>query len=109
MYKGHRVAWAIMTGRWPVRDIDHKDGVPGNNKWKNLRQASNHQNHANSKLAKNNTLRFKGVHKSGKKYNAAIKIQGHTQHLGTFQTPQEAHIAYAEAAKKHFGEFARAK
>ena len=107
MYKGHRIAWAVMKGRWPTKDIDHKDGVPWNNKWENLRQATRHQNHANSKLAKNNQCKLKGVHLRGKKYSAAIKVNKCTLYLGTFETPQLAHRAYQIAAKKHFGDFAR--
>jgi hypothetical protein len=43
----------------------------------------------------------------GKKWIAQI---GHNkQHffLGSFDTPEQAHAAYCEAAREHFGEFAR--
>jgi hypothetical protein len=38
---------------------------------------------------------------------ARIKIDGKHRHLGCFSTPEEARNAYASAAVKHFGEFAR--
>jgi hypothetical protein len=42
------------------------------------------------------------------RYRAQITIKGRTYSLGCFATPEEAHRAYCEAAKRHFGQFARA-
>ena len=41
------------------------------------------------------------------KFEARIKVAGKQMHLGRFETAQEAHAAYCNAADKHFGDFAR--
>jgi hypothetical protein len=108
-YLEHRVAWYLKTGVWP-RQVDHRDGNGLNNKWQNLRLATTSQNQANKKLGRNNTSGYKGVcwHKGGQRWAAMIEIGGRQKWLGTYETPELAHIAYVAAAKKHFGEFARA-
>lgn len=54
--KAHRVAWALMTGRWPRLALDHADGRRGNNRWANLRLATTAQNGANRQAANINKL-----------------------------------------------------
>lgn len=102
---GHRVIWAIVKGEWPDRHIDHEDRDGHNNIWTNLRKAGKSLNAANAKLRKSSTSGFKGVSRSknGKRWLAKII----NCHLGTFDTPEEAHAAYMSAAKEVFGEFAR--
>jgi hypothetical protein len=38
-YRADELAYAIMLGAWPRRDIEHVDGNLLNNSWSNLRQA----------------------------------------------------------------------
>lgn len=91
-------------------DIDHKDGNPANNRWDNLREATDSQNLANSKLAKNNTSGAKGVwlEKATGRWNSYITVRGKRIYLGTYDTVAEAGAAYEASARLHFGEFARA-
>lgn len=59
---------------------------------------------------KNNTSGFKGVsRRSNGKWTAGIKIDYARVHLGTFDTPEAAHTAYAAAAVAAFGTFAQHK
>jgi hypothetical protein len=109
MYSEHQLAWFYMTGRWGRPTIDHRDGDITNNRWKNLRCATQSQNNANRCRPRHNTSGFKGValcRKSGK-WRACIGKNGRTIYLGVFPTPQAAHDAYVAAARKLFGEFAR--
>ena len=109
IYPAHQLAWLYMTGRWGRPMIDHRDGDPTNNRWANLRRATKSQNCANRRRAGHNTSGFKGVcrcRESGK-WRASISKNGRWIHLGRFATPQAAHAAYADAARKLFGEFAR--
>lgn len=105
----HRLAWLYMTGQWPPDQIDHRDLVRSHNWWSNLRLANNSQNNANSRLPSCSTSGFKGVtwSRHRKKWQAQITFQGRNQYLGGFDTPEAAHAAYAAAAIKHHGEFAR--
>lgn len=42
------------------------------------------------------------------KYQAQIKVNYRSIYLGLFPTARAAHAAYIAAARKYFGEFARA-
>ena len=109
-YLAHRLAVFYVTGHWPSEYVDHKRGDKANNRWDNLREATNSQNQANSKLASNNTSGFKGVSWEAKRkvWQAHIKIDRRTKFLGYFKTAEEASAAYEAAAIANFGEFARA-
>lgn len=109
-YVAHRLAWFYMTGEWPAEQIDHINGCPSDNRWSNLREATRHQNSINTRKRQDNTSGFKGVHwhKSGKKWQAYIKLNGKKYHLGYFDTPEAASAMYEGAAAILFGNFKRA-
>jgi hypothetical protein len=88
---------------------DHKDGNGLNNQKGNLRFCTVAQNQWNSAKQKDNQSGYKGVHlaKGRRKWTAQIMVNGEKKYLGRFHTPQEAAIAFNEAALKYHGEFAR--
>jgi len=51
-------------------------------------------------LASNNTVGYRGVSKNKKKFAARITIGGKKTHIGTYDTPKEAAIAYDRAVLK---------
>jgi hypothetical protein len=107
IYPAHQLAWLYMAGRWCRPMIDHRDGDRANNRWNNLRRATRSENNANRGLQRNNRSGFKGVSLKSGKWRARIRQNGRLHSLGSFPTPQAAHAAYAAAARKLFGEFAR--
>jgi len=108
-YAQHRVAFLYMTGRWPANQIDHRDGDRTNNRWDNLREATNSQNSANRSVQSNNTFGRKGVywHKGARKWTASVCLNKKSIYLGLFATESEAAAAYEAKARELFGEFAK--
>jgi hypothetical protein len=110
MYRAARLAFFLKTGRWAT--IDHKNCDTQDDRWSNLREATNSQNNANSRPKKNKRhSKLKGVtfHKGMKKFYARISVDGQRIDLGFFDNDTDAHAAYSNAATKYFGEFARDK
>lgn len=113
-YLAHRLAWLYMTGNWPVAVIDHIDGDVTNNRWENLRSATQSQNLANSRKQRASRGRpcsspLKGVSlcKATERWRADIRVGNKQVWLGRFDSQEEAHAAYVRAAKRAHGDYAR--
>jgi hypothetical protein len=108
-YRVHRIVFFMHYGYEPEFGVDHIDCNRKNNRPSNLRPATDQQNVGNIKPPRHNTSGFKGVyrHSRGAKWCAQIKRNGQTIYLGVFDTPEGAAEAYATAATKHFGTYAR--
>ncbi len=106
-YKAHRLAYMYMTGEWPEDEIDHWDGVPWNNVWSNLRDATRSDNCANADRALGESG-FRGVKfdSSTRTWRARIGYGYQRQYVGAYSTAEEASIAYLAAAETVHGEFA---
>jgi hypothetical protein len=89
------------------RQGDHWNGNTLDNRRDNLRIATYAQNTQNARPRKDNPSGYKGVQLHRGVWCAQITVNGKKQHLGSFSTPELAHAAYCEAAKKAYGEFAR--
>lgn len=86
---------------------DHINGDSLDNRAENLRTCSKVENLRNRGKQKNNASGYKGVHKHRDgAWLAQIQIDDSKKHLGSFNTKEEAALAYNEAATKHHGEFA---
>lgn len=91
-------------------ETDHIDGNKLNNQRSNLRGATHQENCRNRSRRADNTSGYKGVtwNKAAQKWYAGIWLADHKHiHLGTFVDPLVAARAYDDAARKHFGEFAK--
>lgn len=106
-YIASRLAHLWMTGLFPPRLCDHRDGNTQNDRWGNIRKATIGQNGKNRKINANNKLGLKGVHPYKGKYKAQIQVDSRKIHLGTFSEPRDAALAYKVAANRYHGEFAR--
>lgn len=89
--------------------VDHRDGDGLNNRRSNIRLATIAQNQHNRGPATRNTSGCKGVtwDKQGKKWQAQIEVNRKNIYLGRFLDKLDAAKAYAAAAAKFHGEFAR--
>lgn len=107
--KAHRVAWAIQNGAWPDGDIDHKNMNRADNRISNLRPASRTENRMNTRAQINCKSGYKGVHwdRDSGKWRAQLSRGGKCIFSAKFNSLEDASEAYAQAAKKYHGEFAR--
>lgn len=97
----HRAAWLYMTGKVPVADIDHRNGIRDDNSWDNLREATRKENLQNQRAASKNSISgYLGVSPKRGKFTARIMINRKVQRLGTFDTAEQAHTAYVKAKRK---------
>lgn len=90
--------------------IDHENQNKLDCRKSNLRPATRGQNSANVSLRPNTTTGYRGVWKRQGNYSkpwvARIVVNCKCINLGHHATPEEAALAYNEAALLHFGEFA---
>lgn len=105
--RSHRLAFLYVTGEWPKNDVDHINGNKLDNRWCNLREATDKQNQANRKLNKDNKTGYKGVKYKRNRWEVTLGLDGKKVYFGRYKTLRKAVEAYNRAAIKHFGEFAR--
>jgi hypothetical protein len=100
-YLVHRLVWLIVTGSWPIFEIDHRDGNPANNRWKNLRDVPKVINRQNCRRVRaGSTTGFQGVGKiANGRFRARITVAGKQTLLGCFGSVQEAHAVYVKAKR----------
>ena len=105
----HRLAMIWMDDHCfqEGEQVDHINGIRDDNRYENLRIATNQQNNFNRKTQKNNKLGFRGVckQKGCNKFRAHIKIEQKKKHLGYYDTFEEAKAARLAAEVELFGEY----
>lgn len=96
-----------ITEASPEQQVDHANGKSLDNRRENLRPCTRAENSANVRVIRSKSG-FKGVYASGKSkpWRAGIKCQQKCISLGYFATPDEAALAYDQAALHYFGDFA---
>jgi len=101
LYFSHRLAWLYVHGRWPEKQIDHKNTIPGDDRFENLRDTTHAGNQQNKRQAQsNNKIGLLGVSPNGKKFQARIMFDSKHRPLGTFATAEAAHAAYVVAKRQ---------
>ncbi len=105
-YLTHRIIYKIMTGHEPGPEVDHQNRSRSGNHWENLRPATRSQNASNCKTRSDSIVGLKGVRRlPGGRFQAHISINRKFFGLGTFQTAEEAHAAFCQAAERSSGDF----
>ncbi|WP_439559837.1 HNH endonuclease [Roseinatronobacter sp.] len=109
-YRAHRLAFLHKDGEWPEgKQVDHRNGTHGDNRWDNLRVATPSQNQWNRGQQRNNTSGYRGVSfdKTRRKWVAYIRVNGRSRRLGRFPTARKASAAYEAEAQRIRGEYYR--
>ena len=102
-YSQHHLAWFYVYGIWPTGCIDHIDRNKLNNAISNLRDVSLSENqwNRNKGISKRTGLPTGvTIEKRTGKYVARIGVNWRTVYLGTFDTPEEAKVAWDTADKE---------
>jgi len=99
-YYAHRIAWVLMTKKPAPKMVDHWDHVTSNNRWSNLRAASNTLNQGNVLKKPIGVIK-----RPYNRFEASIRINGKKKYLGSFTTARSAHDVYVKAHREIHGEF----
>ena len=102
-YKAHRLAFLYMLGLFPSDQVDHINGNRSDNRWLNLRSASNAINQKNRKTQKNNTSKVTGISWSKERvaWEASIRVNKRRVSLGRHSDWFEAVCARMSANNKY--------
>ena len=95
LYKAHRLAWFYLYKKFPIKDLDHINRNPSDNRINNLREVSSAEN------AQNKDVRGYSFSKKSNKWRSAIVVNTKKVNLGCFVTEEEAHEAYIKAKRKY--------
>jgi hypothetical protein len=96
----------LITNAPRGKQVDHINGDTLDNRRSNLRVCSHMENQRNQHAVRGASV-YKGVSKHRTKWQAQIRVNKKCIRLGCFATQQEAAVAYDDAARTHFGEFAK--
>ena len=100
-YQAHRVAWYLETGVDPGDQVvEHRDRNPSNNRFSNLRLATQLQN------CQNRVAQGFCWEESRQRYRVEMRIWGKKRFIGRFRTVEEAQAAYDAKAVELRGEYA---
>lgn len=100
-YYASRLAWLYMTGEWPKDQIDHINRIKDDDRWENLREATQSQNSYNRAWAEESGD-LRGIRWCGNQF--AVSIGG--RYLGLHKTIEEAIEVRDSALKEFAGPFA---
>ena len=102
-YLAHRVAWAIHSGAWPEREIDHINGDRSDNRISNLRSVTSKENSENMAIRSDNKSGAVGVCWNARRsrWVAQVSINGKQKHIGYFKSKDEATQARAKASAEY--------
>lgn len=100
-YAAHCLIWKIVHGQDPEVTVDHENRDGRDNRLDNLRAAEYSDQSCNR-----NKRPTWGIEPRGSKFRVRVQKNYHNQHIGVFDTYEEAEAAREEAVRTLHGEFA---
>lgn len=80
LYQAHRLAYLWMTGAFPEHQLDHKNRCRSDNRWQNLRPATDLENRQNIAARSDNKFGCRGVGyrpwRGASPWEARVKVNG---------------------------------
>lgn len=104
----HRLAFAWMTGCFPLHQVDHINRNRADNRWCNLRQATAAENAQNVAAKPGSASGCLNVYPADGRWQVKLSRSGRTFVVGRFDELEEA-AAAAAAAKRSIHPFARSR
>ncbi|EHB2726780.1 HNH endonuclease [Salmonella enterica subsp. enterica serovar 4,[5],12:b:-] len=106
-YKQHRIVYWLHTGEWPEQ-IDHKNGIKDDNRYANLRPATNSENGLNRHKQQFNKHGYPriGFNAETGKYDAYVRVNFSSRRVCGFDSKEEAAAAADILNYQVNGEFA---
>jgi hypothetical protein len=100
----HRLAFLYMEGEMPKHHVDHINHIRDDNRWLNLRHATESINSKNKSMYKKNTSGVAGVswRKSVSKWAVEIKADGKRHYLGCHAEWWDA-VCLRKSANNRYG------
>lgn len=96
-----RIAWLLMTGKDPgLLLVEHKNRNPKDNRWENLRLATEAENNYNKIFVGYSQRKDTGL------YRVRVTLDKKRITVGNFKTEEEAKKAAQDARKLFYREFA---
>lgn len=107
-YAAQRLAVLYMTGAFPPEYVDHINGLTLDNRWSNLREATNAENQRNrSGTGSRCGLKNVTYVASRSKYQVSLKVGGREKFIGYFEDLELADLVATAAREKYHGVFAK--
>tara|TARA_R110000851_G_scaffold247164_1_gene399669 strand:- start:244 stop:738 length:495 start_codon:yes stop_codon:yes gene_type:complete len=72
-FLAHILAWVIVTGDLPEHEIDHINGVSGDNRWCNLRSVTREINQRNVRRKRSKNVAIAGVVRNAAKWSVTCR------------------------------------
>ena len=105
LHKAHRIIWKMTTGTEPDLKLDHINGIKNDNRFENLRLATDQENARNSVTCAKSG--YKGVNTSGNKFFGSYTVKDKNYKSELFDSAEEAAKWYDEQVTKLYGAFAK--
>lgn len=103
-YRTSHLVWMILYSEFPVGRVCFVNNMHNDFRKKNLFIGG--MSECNRKKITTSSSGFKGATYIRGRWQAQITIDGRNVHLGSFETPEEAHEAYMTEARSRFGDIA---